>query len=230
MVSSPTTAGISWARTWLGILLSNIAALKADALICVSEQLRQALWWRGGAATVIPDGVNLERFTPIDRDVARRTLGWPLGQRVVVMDAARDPINKGLAVAEAAMEKVRAIFPDAELRVFSGVKPDEMPLHYSAADVLLCASRQEGSPNVVKEALACNCPVVATRVGDVEERLVSVTPSKVVSRDPEGIAEGLISILRDRRRCNGRDQVLSLGIDQVARRVVEVYQRVKRSS
>ena len=222
-------AGISWVRTWVGILLSNLAALKADALICVSGQLRRALWWRRGAARVIPDGVNLERFIPIDREEARRRLGWPADRRIVVMDAARDPVNKGLAVAEAAMERVRGVFPDAELRVFVGVKPDEMPLHYSAADALLCASRQEGSPNVVKEALACNCPVVATPVGDVEERLEGVVPARVVRRDAESIAAGLIEILRERRRCNGRQAVLGLGIDQVARRVVEVYLGVKES-
>ena len=212
------------------ILLSNIAALRAQALICVSEQLKQALWWRRSSATVIPDGVDLKRFVVIERDEARRQLGWPLDKAVVVMDAARDPINKGLEVAKAAMLLVQREIPEAELRVFAGVKPDEMPLHYCAADALLCASRQEGSPNVVKEALACNCPVVATEVGDTRERLAHVSPSFLVARDAESIAAALVKILAGRRRCNGREHVLELGIEQVAQRVVEVYRKVKEAA
>jgi glycosyltransferase involved in cell wall biosynthesis len=223
-------AGISAIRTWSGILLSNLAALRANRLICVSEQLRRALWWRRGAAEVIPDGVNLEQFVPMPRDTARRTLGWPQDRRIVVMDAARDPINKGLAVAEAGLELVRKTFPDTELRIFSGIRPEQMPIHYSAADVLLCASRQEGSPNVVKEALACNCPVVATDVGDVRERLEAVNPSRIVARNPEAIAGALVAVLSEGRRCNGREKVSGLGLEIVARRVAEVYRKVKERS
>ncbi len=223
-------AGVSWSRTWFAIVLSNIAALKARALICVSEQLRQALWWRGGDATVIPDGVDLKRFVVVDRNEARQRLGWPLDRPVVVIDAARDPINKGLEIAQAAILRVQQVIPEAELRVFSGVKPDEMPLHYCAADALLLASRQEGSPNVVKEALACNCPVVATEVGDTRERLAKVSPSFLVNRDAESIADALVKILKARVRCNGREHVLDLGIEQVAQKVVDVYRKVKEAA
>jgi glycosyltransferase involved in cell wall biosynthesis len=83
---------------------------------------------------------------------------------------------------------------------------------------------------VVKEALACNCPVVATEVGDTRERLANVSPSFLVSRDPGSIADALIKILSARRRCNGRDHVLELGIEQVAQRVVDVYRKVKEAA
>jgi len=216
-------AGISRLRTYLGICLSNLAALRARKIICVSNQLRQALWWRRRDAVVIPDGVNLAAFSPEPQEVARRRLGWRAEPEVVLLDALRDPVNKGLDIAREAMVIVRKKRPLAELRVLSGVSPHEMPSYYNAADVLLCASRQEGSPNVVKEALACNLPVVSTCVGDVADRLVGVEPSRLVQREPHQMAESLVDILSQHRRSNGRQKVLALNLEDTARRVLEVY-------
>jgi glycosyltransferase involved in cell wall biosynthesis len=220
-------AGISRLRTYLGICLSNLAALRAQKIICVSNQLRQALWWRRRVAVVIPDGVNLVAFSPEPQQIARRRLGWRVEPEVVLLDALRDPINKGLEIAREAMMIVRKERPETELRVFSGVPPQEMPTYYNAADVLLCASRQEGSPNVVKEALACNLPVVSTCVGDVADRLVGVEPSRLVQREAHQIAKALVDILSQHRRSNGRQKVLALNLEDTARRVLEVYRALQ---
>src|SRR4029079_13851520 len=100
-----------------------------------------------------------------------------------------------------------------------------MPLYYRAADALLCASLSEGSPNVVKEALACNLPVVSTPVGDVPERLKGVYPSAVVARDAHSIGEALVQILLERRRSNGREHVASLDLDSIEAPLGPVCQR-----
>jgi len=219
-------ASVSWLRTWLGIALSNLAALFADRVICVSDELRRALWFGGRKAVVIPDGVDLALFSPGDREAARAELGWDLAERVVLFSGARDPNNKGLDLALAAMERVRERLPGARLEKLAGVPPDRMPAFYRAADVFLCASRQEGSPNVVKEALACDLPVVSTPVGDVPERLRGVTPSAVVPRDPQAMADALVAILEGRQRCNGRQAVADASQEVVARRVEDVLREV----
>jgi teichuronic acid biosynthesis glycosyltransferase TuaC len=112
------------------------------------------------------------------------------------------------------------------LHVISNVEPIRMPLYYQAADVLLCASLSEGSPNVVKEALACDLPVVSTPVGDVPERLTGVSPSYIVSRDPRKFGEAVVNILQTRQRSNGRERIMHLGLDQVAIQILTVYQSV----
>ena len=223
-------AGISFLRTWFGITLSNLASLKANGLICVSEQLRRALWFRSRAAIVIPDGVNLEAFFPRPQLEARQHLGWDPATKVVVIDGARDPINKGLEIAKEAVRMLEPRFPGITLKVLSGIQPSDMPYHYCAADVLLCASRQEGSPNVVKEAMACNCPVVATDVGDVRERLQGVEPSCIVERNPSAMAQGLERVLSQNRRSNGREHVVDLSIEKIAERVCQVYSRIRNLS
>jgi glycosyltransferase involved in cell wall biosynthesis len=218
-------AAVSKIRTYLGILLSNIAALRAKALVCKSAQLRQELWWRRHRAVVIPSGIDLQLFSPGPRDVARKELGWGTHCPIVILNVRNDPVNKGLELAKAAMQIVQSRIPGAELRLVENVEPNKMPLWYRAADVLLCASRSEGSPNVVKEALACNLPIVSTPVGDVPERLAGVQPSAVVPPDANAIGEALVQVLLERKRSNGRGYVAGLSLENIAQRIVEVYQR-----
>lgn len=217
---------VSSLRLLVGFVLSNIASLRAEGLICKSEQLRQALWWRKSRAVVIPSGVDLNLFAPGPQNEARKELGWDLENPVAMVNVGTDPKRKGIDLAQAAMEFVRARLPNAELQVISNVEPTQMALYYRAADVLLCTSIMEGSPNVVKEALACNLPVVSTPVGDVPERLAGVEPSCVVSRDPRDFGEAIVNILLTRQRSNGRERIIDLGLDQVAGRILTIYRSV----
>ncbi len=219
-------SAVSLLRKLFGILLSNIAALRADGLICKSEQLRQALWWRKTRAIVIPNGIDLNLFVPGPQREAREKLGWNLESPIAIVNAGDDTKRKGIDLAQAAMKLVRARIPNAELIVISNVDPGRMPLFYQAADVALCCSVAEGSPNMVKEALACNLPVVSTPVGDVPERLAGVFPSCIVSRNPKELGEAIVNIMRTRQRSNGRERVIHLSLDQVARQILPIYRSV----
>jgi glycosyltransferase involved in cell wall biosynthesis len=218
-------ASVSTTRMLVGFLLSNVAALRATRIICKSEELRQALWWRKSRAVVIPSGIDLDFFLPGPQEDARKELGWNTRHPVVLFNAARDPANKGFDLANVAMEELRRRVPEAGFHVISNVEPSQMAIYYRAADVLLCASKQEGSPNVVKEALACNLPVVSVPVGDVPERLTGVDPSAVVPRNPKAIAKALERILLTRNRSNGRDHVAHLALDHIAQLILAVYRQ-----
>lgn len=219
-------SAVSLLRKLFSILLSNLAALRADGLICKSEHLRQALWWKKSRAVVIPNGIDFNLFAPGPQDEAREKLGWNPGSLIAIVNAGDDAKRKGIDLAQAAMKFVRSCLPNAELFVISNVDPVQMPLFYQAADVALCCSVAEGSPNMVKEALACNLPVVSTPVGDVPERLAGVSPSCIVPRDPEEFGKAIVNILRTRQRSNGRERVIHLSLDQVASQVLSVYQSV----
>jgi len=216
-------APVSQFRIIIGHFLSNIAALRASAIICKSEGLRQALWWRQKRAVVIPNGVDLHLFSPGAQREARKKLGWDLACPIIIIYVRDIPKSKGLDIAKAALKIVHTCLPAVVLHVIANVPHDRMPLYYQGADVLLCASKSEGSPNVVKEALACNLPVVSVPVGDVSERLRGVLPSVVVPRDARCIGEALIAILRERKRSNGRDNVGHLALEHVAQQVLDVY-------
>ena len=218
---------VSPMRAHLGFLMSNLAALRAGGIICKSEELRQALWWKRSEAVVIPSGVDLDIFTPGPQDDAREELGWEIGPPIVFFSSGGDEKNKGLDIVQRAMEVVCNQIPNAQLQTIShNIHPRRMPLYFRAADVLVCASKREGSPNVVKEALACNLPVVSTPVGDVRERLKGVYPSAIVPREPKAFGEAVARILLERQRSNGREHVQELALDRVAMRVKHCYERV----
>ena len=101
-----------------------------------------------------------------------------------------------------------------------------MPCCFNAADCLALASVNEGSPNVVKEAIACNLPVVATDVGDVAERLEQVYPSRVVGRDVVEFGKALAEILAEKHRSNGREQVALYSETSVAESIRSFYEAV----
>jgi glycosyltransferase involved in cell wall biosynthesis len=224
-----TTGSIS--RRWLGFLLSQVAALKAKKIICVSEPLREKLWWKRGSAMVLPDGVDLSLFQPINRDEARNRLGWNLSECIVLFNAGKDPVVKGEKLAEAVVSVVRHLIgPIRLVKLHGDVDPVLMPFHYNAADCLLLASKSEGSPNVVKEAMACNLPVVSVNVGDVQERLAKVYPSVITDRDPLKLGTALADILQLNQRSNGREMVENVSLEATTISLIKVYSDLVKDS
>ena len=210
-------------------LLSQISCLKSNAIICVSRQLRERLWWRRGQAVVIPTGVDLALFRPQPKEQARESLGWERGVPIVVFHAGPCPRLKGLQFVMAALRVAEEFVGPIRLVNLDGRVPPEMvPTYLNAADCVALASVNEGSPNIVKEALACNLPVVSTDVGDVAERLEGVYPSKVVRRDATELGKALADILREGRTSNGRQRGKVPSLEDTAKAIRSVYEAVLR--
>jgi teichuronic acid biosynthesis glycosyltransferase TuaC len=223
------TPAVSRVRAQAGIALSQLAALRANAIICVSEQVRGRLWWRGGGAEVLPSGVDAAVFQPRPRSEARAALGWNDAERVVLFNGSRHTKGKRLDLAEAAAAVAARLVPGARLEVLDGAVPaDRIATYMNAADCLLMTSDREGSPNVVKEALACDLPVVSVDVGDVRERIAGVTPGGIVERDPERLGAALAAILGDPRRSDGHMAIDGIRTRRIAERIVAIYRRVAR--
>ncbi|WP_460451733.1 glycosyltransferase family 4 protein [Alsobacter sp. SYSU BS001988] len=215
---------------WKGRLstaLSQLMSMTAAEVIVVAQHIGARLPRKDW--TVIPLGVDLDAFRPLDRSEARRTLGWDQDVFTVVFAAlhAKNPVKR-LGLALSAMESLQAL-GKAELKIVEGSPPDMMPVYLSAADALLLTSAHEGSPTVVKEAMACNLPVVTTDVGDVRERLRDVSPGAIRPAEPQALALALHAIALSGQRSNGRDVIeRQLTEDRVAGRVIGVYEKALR--
>jgi glycosyltransferase involved in cell wall biosynthesis len=115
-----------------------------------------------------------------------------------------------------------------ELLVVYKEAQERLPLFMSACDALVFTSYQEGSPNVVKQAMACNLPIVATDVGDVREIIGKTDGCSISKPDVQEFARHLSGILGHRERTTGREQVRHLAGPAVAQRIIEVYEQVLR--
>jgi glycosyltransferase involved in cell wall biosynthesis len=102
----------------------------------------------------------------------------------------------------------------------------DVPTWINASDVVLLTSTHEGSPNAVKEALACNVPVVAVDVGDVRERLTSVNGCYVATVTAEDLAEKLQIVISAGIRVRGRATLAEISLDRIAERIRGIYAAV----
>jgi len=197
----------------------------ADACIVVSEHMKQFLP-RSVPAHVIPSGLDLDLFRLIPRDEARRHLGLPLDRHLVLFVGQPATPRKRHALARSAVDIVNRSMP-TDLIVAWGVPHADMPFLLNACDALVFTSMQEGSPNAVKEALACNLPVVSVPVGDVAFRLTGIEGCELCADDrPESIAAALERVLRSGRRSAGRDAVSHLDERRLTQAVIAVYEGV----
>lgn len=173
---------------------------------------------------VIHCGVDSERFFPMDRDDARRQLGWDDAERIALFAATKpyEP-RKRIDLAQAAVKNAEADLGPIRLAIAENIPPDSIPVMMNGADCLLLTSMAEGSPVVVKEALMCNLPIVATDVADVRETLADVFPSAVCNHDPAELGAALVDVFRSNQRSNGRSKRSDQDHGATVRRLLDLY-------
>jgi len=221
----PTPAGrlLQW--------LSRRVARRADAAILVSEHLKEYLS-QSAPVHIVPSGLDLDVFRCIPQEEACRHLGLsPDRRRVLFVGDPGDP-RKRYDLARQSVDLVNRTMP-AELVIGWRVPHAEMPFYMSACDALVFTSRAEGSPNAVKEALACDLPVVSVAVADVPLRLQGIPGCEVCADDsPETIAAALDRTLRRDERSGGRGRDAARQLDErlLTARVIDIYRSVLADS
>lgn len=176
--------------------------------------------------SVIPNGVDLDRFVQIEKEKAKEQLGLEQEKKYVLF--ASDPARKekNFELAEKAFNQIKN--DKLELLVVHGKSNDTMPLYYNASDVLLFTSHREGSPNVIKEAMSCNLPIVSTDVGDIAWVLGSTEGCYISSFEVSDVMEKLKKALQFTAANNktaGRKRIKNLNLDSksVAETIINIY-------
>jgi glycosyltransferase involved in cell wall biosynthesis len=203
--------------------LSTLCAKHADAVIVMSDEMAALL---DRECHVIPHGVDFDRFQPMPKQQARERVSWDTDGTHILFPYPKTRDVKDYPRAKQVVESARErLDSDPTLHTLTSVPHEQMPYYMNASDALLLTSKREGSPNSVKEALACNLPVVTTDVGDVRKRLDGVDPSFVCRSDAD-LVDGLCHVLRRGERSNGREAVRSLSLSRMATRIESVYRTV----
>ena len=160
----------------------------------------------------------------VDKEEARKKCGFEEGKKYVIWCSHPSRSEKRFSLAQEAVTALND--PNVILYPVFDKVHDEVVDYMCAADVLLLTSVCEGSPNVIKEAMACNCPVVSTDVGDVDWVTGGIEGTIVVPYgDVEALRKGLCSALAFHSRTQGRERIKTLGltIESVARKIKTIY-------
>lgn len=210
-----------------GIVASHKAARRAAGILVKSKNLQDALPHdvTRSKVRIMPNGIDLDRFRPLDRDACRTRLGWCADRLNVLFPNSGDPVKRP-DLASAAVKMVNRSGIPAEMHHLQGVPHAEVPVWLNASDVLLLTSLHEGSPNIIKEALACDLPVISVDVGDVSERIQEIEGCYLALPNPDDLASKLSLVHAGPRRVAGRAKIQELSLRRVALRLMEFYEQV----
>src|SRR6267378_5347395 len=206
-----------------GRILSN----RADAVIVKSQEMASKL--KREDVHIVPHEIDFEVFRPVEKEQARAALGLDPCKKYLLFAANPKIPVKRVALARAVADELHKQDSSIALLAIYKEPQDRLALFMSACDALIFTSYQEGSPNVVKQAMACNLPIVSTDVGDVRDVIGNTGGCYVCKPDVQEFSERLADVLRHGQRTQGREQVQHLSGPAVAQRIIQVYEQVLRN-
>jgi glycosyltransferase involved in cell wall biosynthesis len=195
-----------------------------DRVILVSQEQKKKLECE--KAEVIPCGINFDLFRPALKNKVREQLNLPRDKKLVLWLWQPTRPEKRFDIVQAAVALAREKDPSIELVLASGQPHELVPVYMNACDVLPLVSDGEGSPMVIKEAMACNLPIVSVPVGDVSEVIKGTDGCYLCSQEPSDVAEKLLLAVNYPDRTNGREKIKHLDQSVIAKRIIAVYQEV----
>jgi len=179
---------------------------------------------------IIPNGVNISLFKSGDRTAAIETLGWNGRKRHILFSADPSRPEKNVQLIEKAFSLLDSA-ERIELHTLGNIPHQDIQKYINASDVVVLTSLWEGSPNVVKEAMACDRPIVSTDVGDVRWVIGGTHGCFITFYDPDDVTAKLrmaLDFSTTHGRTQGRDRIIELGLDSetIVKRIIGIYESV----
>lgn len=209
-INNPTARKLSkWA---IKLSAHNVFVSKSNIIIAHPTKNNYSL---------IPCGINLEDYPIIDRLKAREELGLDSDKKYVLFSGAFDNRVKNAPLAKAAI----SLLPDVELIELKGFNRSQVALLMQAVNAFLMTSFTEGSPQVIKEAMVCGCPIVSVDVGDVKEMIEGLDGCYICDRDTSSISQNLAKAIAYNNRTRGRNVIIRkrLANETIASKLIEIY-------
>ncbi len=202
---------------------SRVAYLLAKKSIFVTESMARVINVR--VPIVIPCGVDIDTFFPIPQSDAKGSLGMDKDKQYILFPSRKENLIKNYLLAKEAFDLIDG---KTELIELVGYSRNQVNLLLNAVDCLIMTSFSEGSPQTIKEAMACNCPIVSTNVGDVAKQIEGVSNTFICDFNPHEIADALTTVLRNHKRTNGRQRIIQNGLtlETIGEKVIGVYKSV----
>ncbi len=205
------------------ILLSQIIQPFMKAIIVKSENIFKYIYLRK-KTYLIPNGIDFTRFYPMNSEMCKQRLGLPLDKKLLLFFADPDSPIKNFTLLKGALKLLK----NNTIEIINPypIKNEIFPLYLNACDVFVLTSYNEGSPNVIKEAMACNIPIVSTDVGDVCKVIANTEGCFLTRFTTRDVADKIKKALEFRKQTNGRENVKHLEARVIAKKIIIVYKKV----
>lgn len=201
----------------LSLLTSRLSAFN---IVVIGDFVKKMRLKRKYA--VVPCGVDLSVFKPIPKNLARSSMQLDPDEKIVLFSSRFNNPVKNYPLAKSAVEKLNGV----RLMELANFNREETSVLMNAADVLLVTSHRETGPLVTKEALACNLPVVSTRVGDLTAMLPLIPGLYITEFDADDISDKLKLALSKQGSLDSRSQIFPYSNQLIAEKIRSVYHHV----
>lgn len=208
-----------------GTIISSLAAWKSAYNIFVAQHIKEKLYKTPSRYSIIPCGIDISQLPLVDQKEACSAMNLPDDMPNILFGGNFQNKRKNYPLAA---EAISLLPYKVNLIEMKGFNRRQVNLLLCGCDLFLLPTFSEGSPQVVKEALACNCPIVATEVADIPELLTGVSNSYTTGFDAKEIAECIDKVIRNGERSDGRRRIAELKLDnpEVADRLIAIYNNV----
>ena len=201
---------------WIIYLMSYISWSK---IIVKSKDMYNSLGLKG--VSIVPNGVDMNRFKSIPKEIAQRELGWDSSKRHILFTSDPNRYEKNFSLLKKAVDILNN--NSIEIHYLKDIPNERVFYYYNAADVVALSSLWEGSPNAVKESMACSVPIVSTNVGDVQEVLSDTKGCYIASFEPEDFASKLKEAMEFGKKTEGREKIDYLKSQNIAKKIINIY-------
>lgn len=175
--------------------ISSFASLFSSSSFFVSNKLKNTLRIRGKDCIIIPCGVDYDIFHPMNKNECKTKLGLDPSRDYILFASDFNNSIKNPSLAKA----VASHFPNIDLLEIKGRSRNEVSWLINGAELLLMTSHSEGSPQIIKEAIACGQCIVTVDVGDVREQLEGIPGCRICPHDESQLVNAVSSILESNR-------------------------------
>jgi glycosyltransferase involved in cell wall biosynthesis len=239
------------AHYWLSAIVASLAGSKPMVVSLMGDDVKAKSWFKWiiyffnffswskiivkskdmynslglNKADIVPNGIDMNRFKPIEQSIAIAELGWDSTKRHILFTSDPKRVEKNFKLTKEAFDIIDD--ENLELHYLKDVPNEKIFYYYNASDVVVLTSLWEGSPNAIKESMACSRPIVATDVGDVKDVLSKTKGCYISTFEPEDVASKIKKALKFKGKTTGREDIQYLKSELVAKKIVNIYNSVK---